>query len=313
MPSALCPLPSAVTPHTPRSRVTRHASPVTPRAAFTLIELLTVVAIIALIAALVGPVVSHFRKGDTTLSATRQLLNDVGLARRMAISQRTTVYMIFVPTNFWLDPCNPNNGQNNWKNLAKNGGTLGSSAAATNLLDKQLTGYNFVSLRSMGDQPGQNTPQYLSEWKTLPDGSFIALQKVFPPVPPGNYTITTNTSSTTPGHFTINPFLRTNTIPFPIADVATNPSYAPYVWLPYVAFNYQGQLVSGQDEFIPLAHGSVLPETDPVTKNPRIDPTPPADSPSVQESPDGNSTNVYNIVHIDWLTGRARLEHQEVQ
>jgi hypothetical protein len=35
--------------------------------------------------------------------------------------------------------------------------------------------------------------------------------------------------------------------------------------------------------------------------------------PSAIESPPGNSTNVsYNIIHIDRLTGRARLERQDV-
>jgi prepilin-type N-terminal cleavage/methylation domain-containing protein len=304
-PSALCSPPSPVPRPTPPSRVTRHSSPVTPRAAFTLIELLTVVAILALIAALVGPVVSNFRKGDSTLSATRQLLNDVGIARRTAISQRTTVYMIFVPTNFWLDPARPSGANNAWSRLPM---AVQTSAAASNLMDKQITGYNFVSLRRMGDQPGQNTPQYLSEWKTLPDSSFIALQKFY--MTTNYYSIITN--STTGMGFNVRGFLTTNTIPFPIADVWTNGS--PYVTLPYVAFNYQGQLVSGQDEFIPLAHGSVLPEVYPGgTKVLMMDPNPPPGSPSVQESPAGNSTNVYNIVHIDWLTGRARLEHQEVQ
>jgi hypothetical protein len=36
--------------------------------------------------------------------------------------------------------------------------------------------------------------------------------------------------------------------------------------------------------------------------------------PQVTETPPGNSTNsMYNIVHIDRLTGRATLEYQRVQ
>jgi len=34
---------------------------------------------------------------------------------------------------------------------------------------------------------------------------------------------------------------------------------------------------------------------------------------TVRESPPGNTTNAFNVVNIDWLTGRARLERQEVQ
>ena len=49
--------------------------------------------------------------------------------------------MIFVPTNFWLYP-----------------GVFGiNTPALTNLCDQQLTGYNFVSFRSVGDQPGRST------------------------------------------------------------------------------------------------------------------------------------------------------------
>jgi hypothetical protein len=36
-------------------------------------------------------------------------------------------------------------------------------------------------------------------------------------------------------------------------------------------------------------------------------------SPQVTETPPGNSTNIYNIVHIDWLTGRAQVEQPKVQ
>jgi hypothetical protein len=67
-------------------------------------------------------------------------------------------------------------------------------------------------------------------------------------------------------------------------------------------------LISQRDEFIPLAHGSVLYPRNPETKTPTFGPV------SALESPPGNSTNIsYNVIHVDWLTGRARLERQEVQ
>src|SRR6476659_4436975 len=92
--------------------------------AFTLIELLAVITIIGIIAAVVGPSLTHIRKGDAMTAATRQLLDDVSAARHMAISQRTDVYMVFVSTNFWgaFPPALWN-------------------ARLTNLCDKQLTGY----------------------------------------------------------------------------------------------------------------------------------------------------------------------------
>ena len=79
------------------------------------------------------------------------------------------------------------------------------------------------------------------------------------------------------------------------------------MWLPYLAFDYRGQLVSGRDEYIPLAHGSVLPAIDPNTKALQFG------NPDVMEVPSGNSTNLsYNIVHINWLTGRAVLEYHKI-
>jgi hypothetical protein len=97
-------------------------------------------------------------------------------------------------------------------------------------------------------------------------------------------------------------------IPFPSEDTFLYTSR--YVPLPYVAFNYLGQLefqtgVSPEDEFIPLARGSVLEPRD-ANKNPYQGP------PDILEKPPGNGTNAYNLIHIDWLTGRARLERQEI-
>src|SRR6516225_1947550 len=69
--------------------------------AFTLIELLVVIAIVGILAALVGPVIIHLAKPDVTEAATRQMLDDVARARQLDISQRTTVYIVFIPTNFW--------------------------------------------------------------------------------------------------------------------------------------------------------------------------------------------------------------------
>src|SRR3974390_3386264 len=128
-------------------------------AAFTLLELLVVIAIIGLLAALTAPVLNNF-KPNYTASATPQLMDAHSRGRQLAISQRTTVYMVFVPTNFWGDP-------------AFSALPLPERVKAFKLLDKQFIGYNFVSLRSMGDQPGQPTVHYLDSWRALPDGAFI--------------------------------------------------------------------------------------------------------------------------------------------
>jgi prepilin-type N-terminal cleavage/methylation domain-containing protein len=277
----------------------RHPTPVTRHAsAFTLIELLVVIAILGIMAGLTVPVLKNFAKSDATLGASRQLLDGAARARQLAISQRTTVYMVFVPTNFW------NNISGPWPNTWWSGLTDAQKTAATNLCDKQLTGYTFVSLRSVGDQPGQGRARYLDQWQTLPDGTFVAFQKF--------YTTNTIVDNTVipPKQYPISIFNYTTNIPFP---TATNAAPSP-VSLPFIAFNYLGQLtadgqtVAGADEYIPIAKGSVIYAADAGTKMYQFN------SADILETPPGNSTNSsYTIVHIERLTGRAVLEYQKLQ
>src|SRR6266568_7989862 len=133
-----------------------------PHSAFTLIELLVVISIIGILVAIALPTLSAFRPNPAGV-ATRQLLDAAARARQLAISQRTTVYMVFVPTNFWGQT--PYTINQPW--------FTASPGRSSNLFNKQTIGYNFVSLRSMGDQPGRPTVRYLSSWKTLPEGAFI--------------------------------------------------------------------------------------------------------------------------------------------
>ena len=257
-------------------------------------------------AALSVPALKNLGKANITVSASRQMLDDLGRARQLAMSHHTTVYMVFVKTNFWMAPLFPNPNPW-WGNL-----TTAQRTAATNLCDKQLTGYAFMSLRSVGDQPGQRTAHYLSAWQNLPEGTFIAAQKfqASNSVPFTPFYISAYDPSIPIYGFSI-----ANNIPFPTED--SLPSSVLY--LPYIAFNYLGQLtLDGQtlayrDEYIPLAQGSVSPAINVATKALVINPAP-AGSASFSETPPGNSTNsTYNIVHVDRLTGRAVLEYQRVQ
>ena len=98
----------------------------------------------------------------------------------------------------------------------------------------------------------------------------------------------------------------TNNFPFPSEE---NPVSAP-VWLPYIAFNGLGQLVSGvpgQPEMIPLTEGNVSYARNVDTKQAM------AVSPQVNEVPPGNTLENYSLVYIDRLTGRARVERRKVQ
>lgn len=258
--------------------------------------MLVVISIIGILAAITMPVVANFRKADSMLAATRQMQDDVERARMLAISQRTTVYMVFCPSNFWQD-------------LAYNGLPPTEKAKAAKLYDKQLVAYTFVTLRSVGNQPGQVSPRYLSEWRTLPQGAIIPTFKfvrrsssIFttiydPPLP----------ASPTLRSFRILGFSTTNGLPFPSPEAynAAVPNQR-FVTVPYIAFNHLGQLASGEDEYIPLAKGNVNQARD-VNKIPLNPPQPPV----VSEQPPGSSTNAFTLVHIEWLTGRARLEKQE--
>jgi hypothetical protein len=261
--------------------------------------MLVVISILGILAALTVPVLKNFGKSDATLGASRQLLDGVARARQLAVSQRTTVYMIFMPTNFWWGT------YGTWPNPWWNSLTPAQQTAATNLCDKQLTGYTFIAQGAMGDQPGRHAWHYLGEWQDLPDGTFIAFRKfTLTSSPATNYYTISNTISSQ--LFPIYGFA-TNAIPFPTATNQT-------LIFPYVAFNYLGQLtvdghsVADRDEYIPIARGSVVYAADPVTKAFQFN------SPDAAEMPAGNSTNsAYNIVHIDRLTGRAVLEFQKMQ
>ena len=275
--------------------------------AFTLIEMLVVIAIIGILAALAAPVFHNFRP-NYTASVTQQLLTDLARARQLAISQHTTVYMVFVPTNFWRDPA----FGKNW--------TAVDMQQATNLFDKQLIGYNFVSLHSMGDQPGRPTVHYLSSWKALPEGGYIYPNKFLPPLPsklPVMNLYTNDPAGIQKLAFQVYSFDYANTtspnspvIPFPLENTPRYTVRDPYVVLPYIAFDYMGRLVSnqgnGKGAILPLTRGGVAFAHD-VNKK-AIE-----GLPTFSEQPIGNTTNGYNLVYIDNITGRARALQQEVR
>ena len=294
---------------TPASAITHHASRFTPPplrtphsalrtpSAFTLLELLTVIAIMGILASIALPTVRGM-KPSAKVAATRQLLDAVDRARQLAISQRTTVYMVFLRTNFWTDPA-----------YAYNSWSTSDRTEATSLLDKQLLSYAYVCLRSVGDQPGTHYPRYLSSWRTLPQGAYIPLEK-FTPYNPNNPVPVLNVVTSGVVAYPVFGFNYTNIVPFPSENTLPASPTRPYVSLPYIAFDGMGQLVSGQNgqpELIPLAEGSV---SFPRDANSRVAV---AQSPQVTERPPGNTLADYSLVYIDRLTGRAHVERRKVQ
>lgn len=277
--------PSGLTLDAPRS--TLHA----PRRAFTILEMLIVVAIIGFLAAVALPHLGGMTRANSMTTAIQQLLGDCSLARQLAMTRRSTVYMVFVPPY-----------------MTNNGAPANEQSSYNNLLAHQYGAYALVSLRTVGDQPGQAHPQYLTEWKPLPDGVFVAPFKfnLNSLVPVTAYS--TNTLTGTRNVLPIAPFPY-QYFPFPAADALVEPGHTAIfaMPLPYIGFTPLGQLVprNGEnpplDEYIPLSRGHVQYVAGTQTAG------------FAMEAPAGNSTNNPNVIHIDGLTARAKIERNQLR
>jgi len=155
------------------------------------------------------------------------------------------------------------------------------------LLSGQFASYALISLRSVGDQPGQHTRKYITEWRTLPEGILLAPYKL----------LGLNPNSR-------DEYART----FPTAWLPFPGSRSEEFPLPYIGFNPQGQLISQRDEVLGMAKGSVFVTRSPggvMSMDVQLNPAPrTAASPAFQ-------TNTYQFVRINWLTGRAKVELPE--
>jgi prepilin-type N-terminal cleavage/methylation domain-containing protein len=243
---------------------------------FTLIELLVVLLIIGLMTALSIPALKGIGQSNTMTSATRQLLDDLSLARHKAITGHTTVHVMFVPEL----PTAP-------AFLSQSDTVLYNRLAAG-----AYTTYALYAERSPGDQPGQPTRRFLTRWRTLPEGVFIAQWQF-------------DATSLLP-----RPFQWTK-LPFP-SVLRPPPPIDRDIEFPHIAFDRNGRLVRGanasilssDDEYIWLTKGSILPAYDAAGNLIEL---------NVRESPPNNWTNNYNRIRIDAVTGRAKLERPEIQ
>ncbi len=250
--------------------VTSHRTP-HARSGITLIELLVVLAIIGLLAALSLPAMKGIGQSNVLASATRQVLDDLSLARQLAIKDRTTVYVVFVPTNSFSLALPTDQRQ---------------LAVATNLTDAGFTTYAIFSERTAGDQPGRPNFRYLRLWKSLPDGTMIS---------PGSFA----------GELPVLPGLKIHDFPYPTSGVNSNA-------LPYIGFDQNGSLVGldnlgnlvrpWPEQAVAVARGSIFAVRKANGDVEKLD---------VQERPPGNG--MLNVIRINGLTGRARLEQPQIQ
>lgn len=257
-----------------------------PRGAFTLLEMLIVIAIIGLLAASSVPAIRALTQTNTVAAGHRQVLDDLALARRLAMSGRRVVYMVLVPPTM-VDQFR-RVGTDNLLTAKERDLTM---RQLTNLVSSQYTGYALFTRRTAGDQPGSEHPLYLTAWKHLPDGMIFGTN-VFVDLGKDWLAVASNP-------VVANRPLPYAWFPFPFED-------SPEMRLPYIAFDargrmyYEGGVLPGQPgESIPLMRASLFFPKDTagryvLTSRPDL---------AITEH---NETNRMNV-RVDWLTGRAKV------
>lgn len=251
--------------------------------AFTLIELLLVIGIIGVLAVTSVPALRSLTQVNTQASGERQVLDDLGLARQMAINNRRTVYVVFTPPT-----------------VAQHLPLLATSAnpdrqreelLLRSLFTRQYASYALFTRRSVGDQPGQGRPRYLTDWKDLPEGMLFLTNRLVE-LTKGQWESVSGTLSVT------NRPLPYGNFPFPTA-------LSPMLRAPYIAFDPQGRVYYDDDwepkiegEAVSLSRGSAFYLRD-ANGVPDL-----GAAPDFSISPPTNRVDIL----VNWLTGRAEVQ-----
>lgn len=244
---------------------------------FSLLELLVVIVIIGVVAGFTIPALKGFGSSVSVDSAVRQFMSDLALARQSALTTRSTVLMLFTSR----DP----------------------EMLASPLTDEApLQSYALYAMGSVGDQPGRPRRQFLTEWRSLPDGilfdpnklrkqPFIAQQGATNRALP--YMETPVIINGAPLSQT--PNFHTQRVPL-VTTVEQNGSdiwVTNHIAFPYLAFRPDGGLFYGFDETITLVKGSIFTLGEGASRVLDII---------------VNTNEPPKRIHINALTGRAEVE-----
>ena len=248
-------------------------------------------------------------QGKTLASGHRQLTDDLNRARQEALRLRTTVYVVFAPTNVWQSRLALDAQIESMiveRRLAPQNFRDQALRSFTNIALGVFHSYALLVEREVGAQPGRNHTRYLGPgWQTLPEGVILSPRLFFPaPMAP------TDRLDLAIHELPQRPFR------FPLAEFPGDT--LPAIPMRFVAFGPDGRLaidemnrywaLNGRPELrlpplsefaLGVGQGSVFIAR---TASGQIDPNV---VPDAIETPRDNATN--NRVIVSSLTGRSRI------
>lgn len=286
------------------------------RRAFTLLELLVVVAIIGLLAGLAVPGIKGMSQGKALGSAHQQLTDDLNRARQEALRLRTTVYVVFAPTNVWGSFASVQSQVDRMitqTGVAPERFRQQAMRTFTNIALGVYHSYALLVEREVGSQPGRSFPKYLGPgWQSLPDGVIVSPRLFLDSVP--------LQAGDRENHVLHE--LPQRDFTFPIAEFPTDAM--PPVPMRFIAFGPDGRLsvdemnlawrANGRPDLtlppmseltVAVSQGSVLIPRLPGATPKDVGPIDSSLAPDMVETPRDNGTN--NRVVISSLTGRSKI------